>query len=50
MARSRRDYAGHAGHAVQPGLIHHSDANSQYTFIKFTETVALEGLVDRDNG
>jgi transposase InsO family protein len=34
-----------AGHTVQPGLIHHSDAGSQYTSIKFTETVALEGLV-----
>ncbi len=31
--------------AVRPGLIHHSDAGSQYTSIKFTETVALEGLV-----
>ncbi|TFC79302.1 hypothetical protein E3O45_04285 [Cryobacterium sp. TMS1-20-1] len=35
----------HAGHAVRPGLIHHSDAGSQYTSIKFTETLALEGLV-----
>lgn len=42
MALWRRD---HAGHAVRPGMIHHSDAGSQYTSIKFTETVALEGLV-----
>lgn len=25
-------------------MIHHSDAGSQYTSIRFTETVALEGL------
>jgi putative transposase len=42
MALWRRD---HAGRTVQPGMIHHSDAGSQYTSIKFTETVALEGLV-----
>ena len=42
MALWRRD---HAGHPVETGLIHHSDAGSQYTSIKFTETVALEGLV-----
>ena len=42
MALWRRD---NAGHTVQPGMIHHSDAGSQYTSIKFTETVALEGLI-----
>jgi putative transposase len=42
MALWRRD---HAGHAVRPGLIHHSDAGSQYTSTKFTATIALEGLV-----
>ncbi|GAB3128811.1 hypothetical protein GCM10027056_30250 [Glaciibacter psychrotolerans] len=42
MALWRRD---HAGHAVKPGMIHHSDAGSQYTSIRFTETVVLEGLV-----
>ena len=42
MALWRRD---HAGHAIRPGLIHHSDAGSQYTSIKFSETVAIEGLV-----
>ena len=26
-------------------MIHHSDAGSQYTSIRFTETVALEGLI-----
>lgn len=38
----RRD---HAGHAVRPGMIHHSDAGSPYTSIRFTETVVLEVLV-----
>jgi len=42
MALWRRE---HAGHKVQPRMIHHSDAGSQYTSIKFTETVVLEGLV-----
>lgn len=42
MALWRRD---HAGHPVQRGLIHHSDAGSQYTSIRFTESVALEGLI-----
>lgn len=33
------------GHPVVPGaLIHHSDAGSQYTSIKFTEHLALEGI------
>lgn len=41
MALWRRD---HTGHPVQSGLIHHSDAGSQYTSIRFTETLALEGL------
>ncbi|MFT2816893.1 hypothetical protein [Leifsonia sp. A12D58] len=42
MALWRRD---HAGRPVSPGMIHHSDAGSQHTSIRFTETVALEGLV-----
>ncbi|RFA17545.1 IS3 family transposase, partial [Subtercola boreus] len=42
MALWRRD---HTGRPVRPGMIHHSDAGSQYTSIRFTETVALEGLV-----
>lgn len=41
MALWRRD---HTGRPVLPGMIHHSDAGSQYTSIRFTETVALEGL------
>ena len=41
MALWRRD---HAGHPVKRGLIHHSDAGSQYTSIRFTETLVLEGL------
>lgn len=35
----------HAGHPITPGLIHHSDAGSQYTALKFTERLELEGLV-----
>lgn len=42
MALWRRD---HTGRPVPAGMIHHSDAGSQYTSIRFTETVALEGLV-----
>jgi transposase InsO family protein len=41
MALCRRD---HAGHAVADGLIHHSDAGSQYTSIRFAETLAVEGI------
>ncbi len=41
MALWRRD---HTGRPVTPGMIHHSDAGSQYTSIRFTETLALEGL------
>lgn len=42
MALWRRD---HGGHAVTDGLIHHSDAGSQYTSISLAETLALEGIV-----
>jgi putative transposase len=41
MALWRRD---HSGHSVEPGMIHHSDAGSQYTSIRFTETLSLEGI------
>ena len=41
MALWRRD---HTDRPIMPGLIHHSDAGSQYTSIRFTETLALEGL------
>jgi putative transposase len=41
MALWRRD---HTGRPVPKGMIHHSDAGSQYTAIRFTETLALEGL------
>lgn len=41
MAIWRRD---HYGHPVQAGLIHHSDAGSQYTSVAFTESLALQGL------
>lgn len=42
MALWRRD---HGGHAVADGLIHHSDAGSQYTSISLAETLAMEGIV-----
>jgi transposase InsO family protein len=36
---------GREGHTASPGeLIHHSDAGSQYTSIRFTEHLALEGI------
>jgi putative transposase len=41
MALWRRD---HADHRVGAGLIHHSDAGSQYTSIAFAETLVLEGI------
>jgi len=41
MALWRRD---HTSRPVLPGMIHHSDAGSQYTSVRFTETVALHGL------
>jgi len=41
MALWRRD---HSGAPVPPGMVHHSDAGSQYTSIRFTETLVLEGL------
>ncbi|WP_354183240.1 IS3 family transposase [Arthrobacter sp. UYP6] len=41
MALWRRE---HAGRPAPAGLIHHSDAGSQYTSIRYTDTLALEGL------
>ncbi|ALV45376.1 hypothetical protein MB46_07585 [Arthrobacter alpinus] len=41
MALWRRQ---HTGRPVPEGLIHHSDAGSQYTSIRYTDTLALEGL------
>jgi putative transposase len=41
MATWRR---GHDGHPITDGLVHHSDAGSQYTSIHFTEHLALEGI------
>jgi putative transposase len=41
MALWRRD---HTGRPVPNGMIHHSDAGSQYTSIRFTETLTLQGL------
>jgi transposase InsO family protein len=41
MALWRRD---HTSRPVPAGMIHHSDAGSQYTSIRFTETLSLEGL------
>ena len=34
-----------AGHRPGPGLVHHSDAGSQYTSIAFTAHLAAEGIV-----
>ncbi|WP_165070395.1 DDE-type integrase/transposase/recombinase [Marisediminicola senii] len=42
MALWRRD---HAGHKVQPGMIHHSDAGSQGGFNWLSQHLVLEGLV-----
>lgn len=41
MALWRRD---RAGHHVGEGLVHHSDAGSQFTSVSFAETLALEGI------
>jgi transposase InsO family protein len=41
MALWRRD---HHDQPIPAGMVHHSDAGSQYTAIRFTETLALEGL------
>jgi putative transposase len=41
MAVWRRD---HDGHAVQEGLIHHSDAGSQYTSFRFTANLVTLGI------
>lgn len=41
MGLWRRDQA---GHPTGEGLVHHSDAGSQYTSIHFAETLLLEGI------
>lgn len=41
VATWRRD---HHGHPVESGLIHHSDAGGQYTSVRFTESLALQGI------
>jgi len=41
MALWRRDQH---GRPVPAGMVHHSDAGSQYTSIRFTETLVLQGL------
>lgn len=41
MALWRRD---RAGHHVDDGLVHHSDAGSQFTSMSFAETLGLEGI------
>jgi putative transposase len=41
MAIWRRGYH---GHPIESGLIHHSDAGSQYTSVKFTDSLALQGI------
>lgn len=34
----------HSGHPIESGLIHHSDAGSQYTSLRFTERLTLEDI------
>ena len=41
MGLWRRD---RAGHPTPDGLVHHSDAGSQFTSVSFAETLALEGI------
>ncbi len=41
MGLWRRD---RAGHPASDGLVHHSDAGSQFTSVSFAETLALEGI------
>ncbi len=41
MASWRRD---RAGHFTGPGLIHHSDADSQYTSFRFTAHLMTAGI------
>ncbi len=41
MGLWRRD---RAGHPATTGLVHHSDAGSQFTSVSFAETLALEGI------
>jgi putative transposase len=41
MALWARD---HAGHPAGPGLVHHSDAGSQYTSISFTDHLMATGI------
>lgn len=41
MGLWRRDLA---GHPAVDGLIHHSDAGSQFTRVSFAETLAPEGF------
>ncbi len=42
MALWRRE---HRNRPVSKGLLHHSDAGSQYTSIRYTDTLEIEGLV-----
>ena len=35
---------GRIGAAISPGLLHHSDAGSQYTSLRFTEYLAAAGI------
>lgn len=42
MALGRRKYS---NRPVDKGLLHHSDAGSQYTSIRYTDTLEIEGLV-----
>ena len=43
--RQASDFRRRQGNPLPGGTIHHSDAGSQYTAIRFGETLQLEGLV-----
>ena len=43
MALWHRD---HEGHAIGEGLLHHSDTRSQYTSIRLTDDLFIEGIAD----
>lgn len=36
---------GHQGHPLLEGLVHHSDKGSQYTSLRFSESLALNGIL-----
>lgn len=43
--RQAAAYRSRQGHPLDGGTIHHSDAGSQYTAVRFGETLMLAGLI-----